>query len=374
MIDYDWQSLPTEPMEYQELKNHLPSVSALEKRAMALLSRGFYGYNRKVNIVSGSWFLAQPLGVIKGKDMRHKGKLRSIDRDAIEKHLATKDILLFSNLIIDKQGTFYSANGDDMLVDTVLGLRIDKLISYVDNLPAHYRQMALDLEKAKALCLSLGKSSSPQYRSLQVALNRAVKCCSAGVERAHVLPNEDGALFEEILTADGCGLMVNLDNYETLITAEPTDINEIKKLISPWEDKEALRPRSYEDLAKDINNFRIIKHDDIIIGCAALSSVEGVSGYAELECVVVKDSHKHRGYGKRLLNSMEKLAATRGYKHLMVLTTQASTWFEEAGYKPTKIKFPVHEECRNSKNLVKDISKLKGRVQKTTKSRKISPK
>lgn len=357
LVDYDWPDSTRQGISKQEVRDSLPKISSMEKQTMALLARGFYGYNRKVNIISGSWFLAQTKGVLKGKDMQHYGKIRFIDKEALSLGLQQQDIVVFSNIVPDKQGNFYAVDGKEMALDIAVGLGVDKVVSYIDRLPQDYKQVAIDLVEAKKLHSSLNKSSKKQEHLVK-ALEVSVNCCKDGIKRSHIIPGyEESALLKEILTIDGCGFMVNLDGYEQLSVAAAGDAQEIKKLIAPWEEKEVLRPRSYEDLQKSLDNFCVIKRDDNIIGCAALSEISDMSDYVELECVVVRDSYKQQGYGKRLLNSMEKLAVKRGYRYLVVFTTQTATWFEEAGYKPANVDLPVPDYCssRNSKHLIKHL-------------------
>ena len=375
-IDFDWQLDSNAEITSAEVMNNLPKIAAMEMQARYGLSQGFHGYNQMVNILSGSWLLAQPKGVLKGNDMQSHGKLRSVATHNITEQLSQGSILILSNIAPDKNGRVYALNGQETVAAIATSLSLDKVILYVDNLPDQYRQVAVELSEAKQL---IAETKSPKVKSTKNAKNagatqtsgasRFIKCvsaassyCEKGIKRAHILPGyEDGALFQEILTAEGYGFMVNIDNYEQLSIADLIDVQSIKELIAPWEKKEVLRPRTTEDLQRVISNFCVIKQDNNIIGCAALSPISGKKGYAELECVVVRDSHKGQGYGKRLLQSMEKIAIKKGLSNLAVFTTQTSTWFEEAGYKPAKVSLPVPDYCksRNSKCLIKKLQTKK---------------
>lgn len=364
-IDYDWQLAAKQGIAAAELSKKLPFIAEAEGLAKYKLSHGFHGYNQKVNVLSGSWLLARPKGVIKGKDMQSHGKLRSIDRLNMLGLLGQGSILILSNLAPDKNGKLYALDTTDAAAELASQLRADKVILYVDNLAAEHRQLAVELSDAKKMLKNL--TSNSKQDAFAETVRDAISYSDKGINRTHILPGyEDGALLQEILTADGYGFMVNLDDYEQLTTADYEDASNIKGIISPWEAAEALRPRSIEDLQRNIANFCVIKQDNNIIGCAALSQITGHKGYAELECVVVRDSHKGQGYGRRLLQSMEKLAIDRGFSNLAVFTTQTSVWFEEAGYKPSKVKLPVPDYCRerNSKCLVKTLKKTKSTTTK----------
>lgn len=366
-IDYDWGLDAKTGISEQDLSKKLPELTELESIAKYKLSHGFHLYNQRINILSGSWLLARPQGVIKGKDLQSYGKLRSIDGFNIMDIMETNSILLFSNLAPDKNGKLYALDSHSTAAELAGSLHVDKAILYVDKLPAEHHQLAVELSDAKKMLKAIKPQSSSKAKQAAFAthLENAINYANQRVDRTHILPGYDeGALLQEILTADGYGFMINLDAYEQLITADYEDASHIKSIISPWEEKEALRPRSIEELQNNIANFCVIKQDNNIIGCAALSPINGHKGYAELECVVVRDSHKGQGYGKRLLQSMEKLAAKKGFSNLAVFTTQTSTWFEEAGYKLSKKALPVPDYCkhRNSKCLVKAIKPTKSKV------------
>ena len=362
-IDYVIAAQDDMPVTDKDIAKLLPDIAGLEFKCRALLSKGAYEHGHKTNILSGCWILAQPKGIIDGKDMHRRGKPRNVDSVDMHNYLRNGNILVANTLAPDKQGQLYLLSTHEAVLECAISLPADKIILYIDQLPDEYKQKALDLSDANNLLQQNNKSlSSTVTARLKTLLTHAIDYCSRGVNRTHIISfNEDNALFKELLTTSGCGVMINSDNYESLAIAERSDIEDIKSLIAPLEEEGMLRPRSYEQLLAKIDDFCIIKQDDNLIGCAALSAMKDKKGYAELECVVVKKSHTKQGYGKRLLNSMEKTAITKGYKYLVVFTTQASAWFEELGYQISSEKFAVPEYCRsrNSKNLVKDLYKTK---------------
>lgn len=65
----------------------------------------------------------------------------------------------------------------------------------------------------------------------------------------------------------------------------------------------------------------------------AIGGLEPVGSDGLLRSVVVKDDHRGQGYGKALCNALEDHATENGIQSLYLLTTTASTFFHEIGYR-----------------------------------------
>ena len=337
------------PIQAQEMDVLLSQYAPLYAHANIFVTRGAYELGHRPHFMQGNWILARPQGIIDGVNMQRCGRVRRIAGDAMLALLAQGYVLFTLPLVADKQGIFYLLSCRNMVAELVRTLGADKVITYQADFPDAYRQKAVPRAEATAF-MEQAKSS------VQPVLADMIHYCDMGAKRAHLIPaHKKDALVNELLTAQGYGLMVNADSYEELIAPRFHEMETIKALIAPLEKEGLLRPRSLAQLQEKTEDFRVLKRDDNIVCCAALSPVG--KGYAELECVVVKKSYAGRGYGTRVLNSMENLAASQGYKNLVVLTTQAVEWFQEKGFKPTSKKLPVAEFCcaRNAKMLVKKI-------------------
>lgn len=166
-----------------------------------------------------------------------------------------------------------------------------------------------------------------------VLLAHLVEAVSGGVHRGHLLDFRlDGGLLCEILTRDGCGLMISADPYEDIRPATREDIPGIMDILRPLEQSGALIPRSQERLEQDIQHFSVIDCDGLILGCAALYPYE-VSGSAELACLATHPAYRRQGYGETLLNYSLKQARNMGLKAVFILTTQSMHWFLERGFR-----------------------------------------
>jgi len=344
-------SAANEPLKTTELNDLASKYAMLYGHCNKLATRGSYELGQKPKFIQGSWILARPQGVIDGMDMQHHGRVRKIAADTMGELLGMGYILFVTPLATDKQGIGYLLSERNLVAELVGSLAADKVILYHTGLS--------DADYKKAILRAEAESFMKRTKtSIRPVLADMVHYCDMGAPRVHLLPaHQENALVSELLTAQGYGLMINADSYEELIEPKRHEMAMIKNLITPLEQEGLLRPRSLKQLQKKTKDFRIIKQDDNIIGCAALSPVEGKKGYAELECVVIKNLYAGRGYGSRVLNSMENLAIGQGYSHLIVLTTQAVEWFREKGFMDAREKLPIPQisYCRNAKLLVKKI-------------------
>jgi len=134
------------------------------------------------------------------------------------------------------------------------------------------------------------------------------------------------------------------------------DVVGILDLLKPLEEKGILVRRSREVLETEIDNFRVLVKDDMVLGCAALYAFGDM---AELACVAIHDDYRGGDRGDRLLNTLETEAKNQGIKALFVLTTRTALWFEERGFKAAKIddlpqqKKSLYNFQRGSKVFVK---------------------
>ncbi|MEQ9021966.1 MAG: GNAT family N-acetyltransferase, partial [Pseudomonadales bacterium] len=78
-------------------------------------------------------------------------------------------------------------------------------------------------------------------------------------------------------------------------------------------------------------NFSVMEIDGTAVGCAALQPLDNSSG--EIACVAVQPEFQGRGYAQKLLDLQIAKAKNLGIKNLFVLSTQATHWFIERGFR-----------------------------------------
>ncbi|HBK13987.1 MAG TPA: amino-acid N-acetyltransferase, partial [Gammaproteobacteria bacterium] len=160
-----------------------------------------------------------------------------------------------------------------------------------------------------------------------------------GVERGHLVAfADDGALLQELFTADGIGTQVSRHDEDLIRQAQLEDVADIVEIIRPLEEDGVLVPRSRAQLEQEIAQFFIAELDGVVVGCCA---VYAFADTAELACVAVHENYRHQysdmGIGSELLEAAERAASAQGATSLFVLTTQTQEWFVSHGFTPADV-------------------------------------
>ncbi|WP_246840867.1 amino-acid N-acetyltransferase [Hahella sp. CCB-MM4] len=333
--------------------------SELEARlSMGLASSPMHGAALQVS--SGNFVVARPVGVVDGLDMCHTGLVRKVHAESIHKHLSMGHIVLLPTVGYSPTGEIFNLSCEDVASSAAVALKADKLILLGQEQGVFNPdgQLLREISLAQALQqLEFIDKGSEQRRRL-FSVCRAVQ---NGVSRAHLVSyHQDGALLHELFTRDGVGTLVTDESYDEIRPATIDDVGGILALIRPLEEQGVLVRRSRELLEREIGNFIVDDRDGAIIACAALY-IFPEENCAELACVAVRPSYARQGRGDKLLAGAEKRARDAGMKELFVLTTQTSHWFIERGFKPATVgQLPVAKQNmynlqRNSKVFIKSL-------------------
>jgi len=322
----------------------------------------------RLQVASGNFVTARPLGIRDGVDYQHTGEVRRIDAGAIRARLDDGALVVVSPLGVSPTGEPFNLYAEDVAVAVAQALQADKLIVLHEGDELrdrhHHRLGELTLEQALE-CLSpnsapsadRGQTQSPLAPQLQ----RAVEACRGGVPRVHLLPRRvDGALLGELFTRDGVGTLITPRPFEQLRTARVDDIGGILALTAPLERDGTLVARTRERLETEIGDYTVMEREGTVVACAALHPLPD-SDLAELACLVVHPDYQNGHRGTRLLASLEQKARAAGCDRLCVLTTRTAHWFQEHGFQPAKVdQLPVARQAfynlaRGSRVLVKDL-------------------
>ncbi len=289
-----------------------------------------------IRIISGNFVIAKPLGVIDGIDFEWTGMTRKIAYETIHPILNTGGLVLLSPLGFSPTGEIFNLTMEDVAVSAAIALRAEKLIfitetpMLTDATAAEIRELSTHQAQAvlQAACLP---ADSAYY------LQHAVKACSNGVPRAHIVPfATDGSALLELFTHDGIGTMISYENIESLRDATIEDVGGILQLIEPLEADGTLVKRGRELIEREIDNFSVIEHDNVIFGCAALYPFPEEK-MAEMACLIVNPEVQAQGDGERLLKHLENRARAAGIRKLFVLTTRTAHWFLKRGFVPATV-------------------------------------
>lgn len=278
-------------------------------------------------VLTGNFVTARPMGVIDGVDLGHTGTVRRVDVDGVRDALGDGSIVVQTNLGFSPTGELFNLRSEDVAESMAVALGADKLIFLtdpLDNLPT-----AMSLAEVQALLDDAAAELSTEF---QLHLQSAVRACSKGVDRIHLVDRDvDGALLVELYTRDGCGTLITSEPYERIRPATLDDIGGILALIEPMEQAGVLVRRSREQLELETDRFVVIDRDGDIIACAALYPFPE-DGTAELAALVVHPAYQGGGRAARLLGFMESRARSLGLKSLFLLSTQTMAFFREKGF------------------------------------------
>lgn len=340
------------------------TVGCLRAEIEARLSMGLFNTpmsGMRINVVSGNFVVARPLGVRDGIDYEHTGEVRKIDTSEIRQQLELGNIVLLSPLGYSPTGEMFNISADDVATTTASALQADKLVFLTegDGLRDSKRKKIrqLNVSSAKEMLEGRRKLKDTHRAWLESAVNASL----SNVGRVHLLDRElDGALPREFFTRDGVGTLITAQDYEGARTASVDDVGGIMALIAPLEERGVLVRRSREQLELEINHFQVVERDGTIIACAALFPfVEDELG--ELACLATHPEYRNSGRANRLLDRLETVARAEGLSRLFVLTTQTAHWFIERGFTRGELKdLPMkrrelYNYQRNSKVFFKTL-------------------
>jgi len=341
------------------------AVGVVRVEIEALLSMGvanspMAGY--RIQVASGNFVTARPLGVRGGVDYEHTGEVRRVDTEAIRERLQQGDIVLVSPLGYSPTGEVFNLNAEDVAFAIARELQADKLLFLLDEAPLRNEDgdvlRELTLQEAEAY---LQAHADRLPASMARLLSGSIAACRHGVRRIHLLDRrQDGGLLLELFTRDGVGTLLTARSFENVRRAVVDDAAGILRLIQPLEEEGALVRRSRELLENEIDHFTVIERDGAIIACAALYP-HADDAMGEIACVAVHPDYRRLGRADLLLHQLEREARAAGLRRVFVLTTHTAHWFQERGFVPAPLEAlpmarrKLYNYKRNSKVFIKEL-------------------
>ncbi|WP_136149439.1 amino-acid N-acetyltransferase [Escherichia coli] len=317
-----------------------------------------------INVVSGNFIIAQPLGVDDGVDYCHSGRIRRIDEDAIHRQLDSGAIVLMGPVAVSVTGESFNLTSEEIATQLAIKLKAEKMIGFCSSqgVTNDDGDIVSELFPNEAQARVEAQEEKGDYNSGTVRFLRgAVKACRSGVRRCHLISyQEDGALLQELFSRDGIGTQIVMESAEQIRRATINDIGGILELIRPLEQQGILVRRSREQLEMEIDKFTIIQRDNTTIACAALYPFPEEK-IGEMACVAVPPDYRSSSRGEVLLERIAAQAKQSGLSKLFVLTTRSIHWFQERGFTPVDIdllpesKKQLYNYQRKSKVLMADL-------------------
>ena len=320
------------------------AVGSIRLQIEALLSMGLANspmFGARIDVVSGNFVTAKPYGIRDGVDFQLTGEVRTIDTEAIQRHLDSQNIVLLGPTGYSTTGEVFNLLAEEVATKTAIHIQADKLI-FLGNqqgLMDEYGQLLREITPQQ-LDQHIGKYQDSNFE-IALHLQNAKEASLKGVHRVHLLSyTYDGALIEELFTRDGHGTMITDAHYEEVRMANIGDVGGLINLLRPLEDDGILVYRSRERLENEIGQFAVIERDGTILACAALYPIP-VTGdeikSAEIACVAVHPSYRKSNRGSQILNFLEEKAQQLHIHQLFVLTTRTAHWFLEHGFSTANV-------------------------------------
>ena len=349
----------------QELVKQAPATMQLDitaRLSMSLNNTPLQGAH--INVVSGNFIIAQPLGVDDGVDYCHSGRFRRIDVDAMLRDLESGAFVVMGPVAVSVTGESFNLTSEEIATQLAIKLKAEKMIGFCSSqgVTNDDGDIVSELFPNEAQARVEAQEEKGDYNSGTVRFLRgAVKACRSGVRRCHLISyQEDGALLQELFSRDGIGTQIVMESAEQIRRATINDIGGILELIRPLEQQGILVRRSREQLEMEIDKFTIIQRDNTTIACAALYPFPEEK-IGEMACVAVHPDYRSSSRGEVLLERIAAQAKQSGLSKLFVLTTRSIHWFQERGFTPVDIdllpesKKQLYNYQRKSKVLMADL-------------------
>ena len=273
-----------------------------------------------INVVSGNFIIAQPLGVDDGVDYCHSGRIRRIDEDAIHRQLDSGAIVLMGPVAVSVTGESFNLTSEEIATQLAIKLKAEKMIGFCSSqgVTNDDGDIVSELFPNEAQARVEAQEEKGDYNSGTVRFLRgAVKACRSGVRRCHLISyQEDGALLQELFSRDGIGTQIVMESAEQIRRATINDIGGILELIRPLEQQGILVRRSREQLEMEIDKFTIIQRDNTTIACAALYPFPEEK-IGEMACVAVHPDYRSSSRGEVLLERIAAQAKQSGLSKLL---------------------------------------------------------
>ncbi len=229
-------------------------------------------YGARFDVVSGNFITAKPYGIRDGVDYQLTGEVRSVDTDAIQRHLENHNIVLLGPTGYSSTGEVFNLLAEEVATKTAIHLKADKLIFLGEQHGLVNTERQLQREIHPQHLNQYIQAAQQHHPELALHLNAAQEASLNGVHRVHLISYAyDGALLEELFTRDGSGTMVSDAHYEEVRTANIQDVGGLIRLLRPLEEEGVLVYRSRERLENEIGQFAVIERDGMILSlCSTL--------------------------------------------------------------------------------------------------------
>jgi len=219
------------------------ATGAIRIEIEALFSTGIVNSpmaGAQIQVASGNFVTAQPLGVRGGVDFYHTGEVRRIDTKAITRRLDSGEIVLISPVGYSPSGEVFNLSSLDVASSVAVALDADKLILLTEG----EEGVDADGNLMREMTQTDVENSLENDNSVSELLC-ALTASRHGIARVHLIDRSiSGGLLLELFTRDGVGTLISAVPFDEIHKANVNDIGGILGLISPLEEAGVLVRRS----------------------------------------------------------------------------------------------------------------------------------
>jgi amino-acid N-acetyltransferase len=308
--------------------------------------------------------IAYPLGIIHGVDHLFTGKVERVDTTLLEPLLNQGIVPVVSPIGFSTDGKAYRANSDSVAVAVAQALKAVKLIFVTQHDGLRYNGQLIRHMVVTELQKLLQPGGAGFQPGMVSKARQTAAACAAGVPRVHIVNGrEDEALLAEVFSNEGIGTLIYANEYEQIRPARKKDIRAIQQLTRKAVEAEELLRRTRTEMERNVADYYIFEIDKNPVACVALH-VYPEQQAGELASLFVDPAHENQGIGRKLMHFVEDKALEMGLSELIVLSTQAFTYFESKGgfvegtpdALPPARREKYEQDRRNSRVLVKQLN------------------
>jgi len=308
--------------------------------------------------------IAHPAGILGGVDQLNTGRVERVDTKSLHLFLNEGIIPLIPPMGYDGEGKTFRVNSDAVALEVAEAMQAMKILflSASDG-------VVVDGELIGQLSIAETEEFVKKKRGLLdpgllSKLDHGARACRSGVARVHVLNGlNDEALLSEIFSQEGIGTMIYSNEYQQIRRVFKKDVRAVMALIRQSVDSEELVKRTRADIVAHLEDYWVLEIDRNLVACVALHLFPE-QPVAELACLYVHKNHEGQGYGRKLMAFAEQLAAEKGVKQVVTLSTQAFNYFQQKGgytevtpdVLPPERRKKYDASARNSKVMIKSVT------------------
>ena len=307
---------------------------------------------------------AVPLGILKGVDHQHTGKVHQVDINLLRTLLEEGIVPVIPPLGFDGNGNTYRLNSDAVAIEVARSLGAVKLMFICPRQGLEIDGKLVTQMSVQELEATFKTSENKIPADMLSKAHHALRACQNGVPRVHIISGEvDEGLLAEVFSNEGIGTLIYANEYQAIRKAMRKDIRHIMALIKPAIQDGQLLKRTRNSIDKYISEHYVFEIDNNIVGVVAVHPYLEQKK-AELALLQVNPDHERRGIGTKLAVYAESAARELGAEKIIALSTQAFTFFQhKLGYAeggvddlPPARREKYEQSGRNSKILIKKVA------------------